>query len=287
MRLLENTDNFLGLHIVRNGDRISIDQIDMFNRVLASFGMSDCYGVDSPILKGIVSPNIENTDNVFQDKFSRLIGCLMYIMLGSRPDICFAACYFSRFQNCANQELFNYLLRVLRYLKNTKDFKLTYHCFNLASTLEAFVDADWASDTVDRRSVSGFVLKVFGNVISWSSKKQNCVALSSTEAEYIALCPAVTEVLFVKQLLLDLDISFEQPPVIYEDNQSCIKIAKSFQNLKRTKHIDVRLHFIKDEIRKGNFSLNYIPSDQQLADVLTKPLSSANFLSFVKELGLE
>lgn len=149
-----------------------------------------------------------------------------------------------------------------------------------------YTDADWANDTVDRKSISGYCFKIFNNLISWSSKKQTFVTLSSTESEFVAVCNASCELLYIKNLLSDFEINIQLPVCLFEDNQSTIKLLQNFENNKRCKHIDVKLHFVLDLVNSNVLKLEYIPTDNQLADVFTKALSSEKFCKFVKMLNL-
>lgn len=154
--------------------------------------------------------------------------------------------------------------------------------------MSAFVDADFANSQTDRKSLTGFVIKTFGNVVFWRTKKQQTVSLSSAEAEYIALSSCITECIFVVQLLKDI-FKFKEESVfpinVFEDNQSCIKMASTLET-KRTKHIDVRHHFIKDLVNKKEINLNYIPSNEQIADICTKALCRIKFEYFRSKLNV-
>lgn len=152
--------------------------------------------------------------------------------------------------------------------------------------LEFLRDVDWAADSISRRSTSGYVFKLYGCTICWSSKRQPSVALSSTEAEYVALSHAVSEACWLKFLLNDLILQKEFSIIIYEDNQSTIKVCKNPEFHKRLKHVDIRYHFVRDKIKEHNISMIYINRVNQLADFLTKPLSQVNFLNFCMEFGL-
>lgn len=137
--------------------------------------------------------------------------------------------------------------------------KMVYHKHENVEPLAGWVDADWAGDIVDRKSTSGFVFKVFGNTVNWMSRKQSTVALSSTEAEYMALADAICEEKWIRGVLKEIGIEFDTPTTIYEDNQSCMKAAES-QGCKRMKHIDVKYYFIQDVISKREVQLKYIPT---------------------------
>lgn len=152
----------------------------------------------------------------------------MYVMLSVRPDICYPVGYLWRFQQQPTVEHWQALKRIVRYLQGTKKLMLQFKRNPTSSPLVGYVDADWASDTEDRKSVSGYLFHVFGSTVTWCSKKQTTVATSSSEAEYIALSAAVAESLWLQGILEDLQES-TKPVTLYEDNRSCICMAKNLE----------------------------------------------------------
>lgn len=140
-----------------------------------------------------------------------------------------------------------------------------------------FSDADWAGDTNDRKSTSGYVFMLSGGAVSWSSKKQKCVALSTAEAEYIALSSAAQESIWLRQLLTELGKSLEMPTVLFEDNKSSIAMTRNPQFHGRAKHIDIKHHFIREQVSRGKVQLEYCPTAEMTADILTKALSREKF----------
>jgi len=152
--------------------------------------------------------------------------------------------------------------RILRYLSHTKDMKLKLGDVNdqCNKRLIGFVDADWGGDPDDRKSNTGYLFKYLGAPISWSSKKQTLVTLSSTEAEYIALCEAGKEALWLSQVLKDFNEHVTELPVIYEDNQSCIKMIQSEKSCHQTKHIATKYHFIRDLYKQNDIAVKYCSS---------------------------
>lgn len=282
--LTSNKIIFLGLEIEKVKDELYISQKNLIEKVLDLFLMTDCKPSkipSEPKLNLLVGDTADETL-----PYKELIGCLMYIMLGSRPDLCFSVTYFSQFQNCFNKSHWIHLKRVLRYLKSTKNYVLKYkRSGNTDMVIKAYVDADFAYNINDRKSISGFLLNLNDNLIFWKSKKQATVALSSCEAEYVALSNCVTECIFIKQLLenlLDFNI---KPIVIYEDNMSCIKVSTTLET-KRSKHIDIRHHFVRDCIENNTIVLKYIPTDSQVADMMTKALPCVKFENFRKSLNV-
>lgn len=195
---------FLGLKILKENNRIYIHQKDFVSKILKRFNMFDCKELSLPMPPKL---NLKKCDtHEFKYPYKELVGSLMYLMLGSRPDICFAISYLSQFQNCYGKEHWKYLKQVLNYLKGTLDFGIVFTQSNKEELhLNAFVDASFAYD-YDRKSTSGYLLKLNNNVILWSSKKQSVVALSSTESEYIALSLCARECLFCKNLLSDIKV---------------------------------------------------------------------------------
>jgi hypothetical protein len=176
---------------------------------------------------------------------------------------------------------------MLRYLKATSDQRLVFQRGTPGGTvLHGFVDADWASDVNDCKSTSGFVFMLGGTAVSWSSKKQTSVALSSTEAEYIAAAHATKEVIWLRRLLIELGLDLDSPTVLHVDNQSAIAIARNPEFHDRTKHIEVRHHFLRHKVEGEEIRLEYTPTDEQTADVLTKGLVCDKHERFSKAMGL-
>lgn len=224
---------------------------------------------------------------MFTDKpYRELIGCLMYLMVTSRPDICVAVNYFAGFQCGASEQHWVHLKRILRYLRGTSDFKLVYGCENSAEVLEAFTDADWGNDPNDRRSVSGFVIKLHGSTVTWATRKQSSVALSSTEAELMALCQGSCELMWAMNLLDSIGVAVPKPVMIYGDNQSCISVTVEPRKHKRMKHIEIQHFFVRELIERGRVQLKYLQSGDQVADLMTKGLAQIRFRKLRDMLGV-
>lgn len=221
---------------------------------------------------------------MFESAISRV--CLTYAAISTRPDLSAATNYFSRFQSCYNDDHYTHAKRILRYIQGTIDMKLVYRKYENVEPLTGYVDSDWASDRNNRKSISGFVFKVFGNTVSWASRKQSTVALSSTEAEYMALAEAICEEKWIRNLLQELGVECKKPTKIYEDNQSCIAIAEASHENKRMKHVDVKYNFIRDVILNHEVQLEYIPTTEQTADIMTKGLDRILFTKHRANLNL-
>ena len=207
------------------------------------------------------------------------VGSLMWLAGQTRPDLAFAVGVLARFMGDPGREHWENMKRVLRYVKGTADAKLVYTAKgdkgDGVCRVEAFCDADWASDVDGRRSTTGYVVLVNGNAVAWSSKKQPTVALSTAEAEYMAMSAVTEELCWLRQFLTELGLRVELPMLLQTDNQTAQKLSAGEASSQRTKHIDIRHHFIRDEVSKEVLEVKWIPTDEQLADMLTKSLGPA------------
>jgi hypothetical protein len=209
----------------------------------------------------------------------------MYAMLGTGPDIAFSVSVVSRYASNPTQVHMKAVKRIFRYLRGTIDLQLVYK--GPIDTLKGYSDADWAGDLDTRRSTSGYAFNVGSAVISWSAKRQATVALSSCEAEYKAQTEATKEAIWLQSLISQL--THEEPcaTVIFCDNQGAIALAKNPQFHARTKHIEIQHHFVREKVNEGKVRLEYMPTDKQVADGLTKALPKDQFTTFRRALGLE
>ncbi|XP_055622459.1 uncharacterized protein LOC129766024 [Toxorhynchites rutilus septentrionalis] len=208
----------------------------------------------------------------------------MYLMLCVRPDVCFPVGYLGRFQQNPTTQHWRALKHVVRYVEGTRGMTLLFRREESSVPLVGYADADWASDVTDRKSVSGYLFKVFGCPVSWCSKKQQTVATSSSEAEYVALSLAATKAIWLNGVLEDLQEA-SAPVTIYEDNRGCICMAKNLE-MKRTKHIEVKHHFLRDHVASGSLKIEPTKTEDQIADIFTKPLESTRFKVLRSNLGL-
>ncbi|KAL1448410.1 hypothetical protein WDU94_012392 [Cyamophila willieti] len=208
----------------------------------------------------------------------------MYISLGSRPDITYAVSFLSRYLDKPNRKVWTGAKRVLRYLQHTKRMAIVYKQSN-DKRLVAFSDSDWAQDSKDGKSVSGGIVFFCGNPVMWLSKKQTCVTLSSTEAEYVAAALISTEIISLKSICKDL-INEDIETVLCMDNQGAMKISMNYENSRRSKHIDIKYHFIKDCVHQNAFSLQYVDTSRNTADILTKSLTRYVFESHTERMNL-
>jgi hypothetical protein len=233
--------------------------------------------VDFEINDGVSKP-------VDKTMYQSMVGSLLYLALVSRPDISYAVGLMSRFSHDPNAAHLTGVKRIGRYLKGTPDYGLIYS--EDKNELKGYSDADWGGCRDSRRSTSGNIFMFSGAAISWSSKRQTVVALSSAEAEYRALTPAAQEAIWLRGLSADLEMPCSDPMIIYEDNKSAICIAENTLVSAKTKHIQIREHFIRDCVQSKLIALVHCPTDQMIADILTKPLSRVKFEVLRKAMGV-
>lgn len=288
MKDLGYVTDYLGVTIKQNLDTgvTELSQRKYLENVLERFGMDDCKPMSTPMDQNINLKMFQNDSRVDEniEKLCRqIIGCLMYAVSGTRPDLCFSVSLLSRYQKCANDMLLSALKRVLRYIKYTLEYKLVYKCTD--NVLEGYCDADWGGDLHDRRSTTGYLFKFSDCLISWSSKKQASVSLSSTESEYVAISMAACEACWLINMLNDFKIVNVCPVPIYCDNQSAISVACT-DSVKRLKHVDIRYHFIKELIKNERLCLKYIKTSDQPADMLTKSLNKDLIARFLGICGV-
>lgn len=290
MKDLGLVKNYLGININQDlkGGVIKINQINYLKRVLERFNMQESKSVSTPMdPKFKVTNSDSRSDQNLETKCRSLIGCLMYAMIGSRPDICAAISFLSRFQGQPSEVLWDSLKRVLRYINGTLNLNLVYKKSDVSNEITGYCDADWGGDPQDRKSTTGYMFTVYGACVSWATRKQGSVALSSCEAEYVALSQATSEGCWIRSILLDLNVIDSGVPIhMYCDNQSAIKVAKNPENHKRLKHVDIRWHFVRDKVANGILKLSHISGNEQTADIFTKPLNKQLFVKFRNNLNL-
>ena len=267
---LSEPKKFMGLNITYNMEDgyLQLDQTSYAEQLLCRFGMKDSKPVATPLdHTKLTRSDVASTDFPYREA----VGSIMYLVLGTRPDLGFAIGYLSRFQETPDEEHATAIKRVLRYIRGTTEYQLHYHRNDSQPPLKGFVDSDWASDIVDRKSTSGFLFKVYGNLVQWSSRKQPLVALSTTESEYVAACTATQEATWFIKILEHMQVPLTLPISLMEDNQGCIFVAKNSET-KRSKHIDTKWHFLRECVNEKKIILEYVPTQFQEADLLTKPL---------------
>ena len=259
---------FLGLEVVQSDDGIFVSQKKYVGEILDRFQMKMCNPVTTPTeygLKLLKNPEGRKVDSTF---YKQIVGSLMYLT-ATRPDIMYAVSLISRFMECPTEIHLLAAKRILRYLQGTRDFGLFYKRSE-KSNLFGFTDSDYAGDPDDRKSTSGYAFMFGTGAVSWSSKKQPIVTLSSTEAEFVAATACACQAIWLRRILEELQFKQEGATTIYCDNSSAIKLSKNPVLHGRSKHIDVKFHFLRDLTKEGVIDLIHCRSEDQVADIFTK-----------------
>ena len=273
MKDLGRLSYFLGIEFEQNENSVTMSQKRYISKVLERFEMTDCKPKSTPSEQKLECNDTSPADS---KTYREAVGSLIYAMTCTRPDICWIVTKLSQHLSKPLQSHWVAVKHVLRYLKGTLNKKLCYKKCEDGLKLIGYSDADWASSIEDRRSTSGycFSLAKNGPPISWKSRKQPTVALSSCEAEYIALAAAVQEGTYLSYWLNGMMVETEKKPepvLIFEDNQGTIALSHNPVGRQRSKHIDVRYHFIRSMLTEGKISVQYCPTSEMVADLMTKP----------------
>ena len=265
---------FLGMKIQldKTGD-IWIGQPAYAESLLQKFGMSEAKPVSTPVDTSIkFIQATEDEKCIDQQVYQSAIGSLLYLSVATRPDITFAVSNMARFSSKPTTQHWTGVKRIMRYLQGTINHGILYTKLSSRECI-GFSDADWAGDLDNRRSTSGYLFQISGGPVSWRSKKQSSVALSTAEAEYVALASSAQEAVWMRQLTTELGSAPTDATTIFEDNQSAISMASNPQFHGRAKHISIKYHFIREKVSDGMVKLRYCPTTEMIADMLTKGLS--------------
>lgn len=291
---------YLGQRLVRDRTlkTITLSQSDLILELLEDWGLQECKTLNVPLQYNPsnlppASPNAcgDIPDDKILPSYQRLVGSLTYLAICTRPDIAYTAMALGQFNSSPTRAHLACAKGVLRYLAGTVHLSLQFpssssNCPPTLSSTCGFSDADWASDEKDRKSVSGYCFYFLDSLMSWSSRKQRTVSTSSTESEYYALTNTIKEAIWIKLFLSLTSLPSPAPFPILCDNQSTCTIANTDSISSRTKHIDVRHHFIRQHLNDGSFITKWVPTSDMTADIFTKPLLSTLFLRHRDNLGL-
>ncbi|KAK6151951.1 hypothetical protein DH2020_014586 [Rehmannia glutinosa] len=285
MSMMGELTFFLGLQVKQLKDRTFISQTKYTIDLMKKFGMEEKSSVKIPMNTSVKMDMDADGKPVDQTRYRALIGSLLYLTETSRPDINFAVGICARFQSAPKESHMTTSKRILRYLKGCQEVGLWYPKED-GFKLIGYSDSDYAGCRVDRKSTYGTCQMLKNRLVSWFSKKQNSIATSTAEARYIDAGNCCAQVLWMRQQLRDYEIEEKKEIPIMCDNTSAIAITQNPVLHSRTKHIDVRYHFIRDHVEKKDIILEYISTDKQLADIFTKPLYESRFEELKHELGL-
>lgn len=291
--------HLLGVEFIRDREKreITLTQRSYIDSVLERFRFSveGLKGRDTPFKASYIASKAQSPDvndqhlreQMEKHPYKSILGSLMYLAIWTRPDIAYTVTSLAQFSTNPGPEHWEQLKHLLRYVRKTWDYGL-----KLGGTQEiephGFADADWGSHPDHRHSITGYAyfLSKSAGAISWSSKKQPTIALSSAEAEYMALGCATQEALWLRSFLAELGLSIGNPTVIHSDNIGAIELSENDFHHQRTKHIDIRHHFIRKHVKDKEVCPEFIPTEHQTADVFTKSLPKVKHELHTKSLGL-
>jgi hypothetical protein len=295
LRDLGPTSFLLGVEVKRDRSMhtLSLCQRQYILNILDRFNLKDCNPVTTPLdpsvrLSSSMSPQSEEEKNEMSSiPYLQAVGALMYLAVATRPDIAYSVGVLARFSKNPGMQHWKAVKHLFRYLKGTLDYKLTYSANTSSPELFAtYSDADHAGNVDNGRSTSGYLVKMGGGAISWSSRLQSIVALSTTEAEYVAATAAGQEIIWLRNLLTELGYKFDSPSTLHIDSQSALAVAKNPEHHGRMKHLDLRFYWLRNEVEKGRINLVHLRTDSMPADILTKALGRVKVGEMVEMIGM-
>ncbi|KIK18519.1 hypothetical protein PISMIDRAFT_14301 [Pisolithus microcarpus 441] len=287
-RDLGDVKEYLGIQIRRKRQtrEIWLDQIPYVEKVVKRFSMENATSVRTPLPSGYIPekpPTSYQSTSQLRSRYQSVIGSLLYMALGTRPDIAYSVIRMSQYMSNPTDLHLKQALHIVRYVASTPNLCLHYH--GKEPRLYGFADSDWASNKDTRHSTTGFAMYYGNSLISWRSRKQKTIALSSTEAEYMAMCDAARQVKWLDMLFKELSFKMDKT-IVYCDNMGARFIAENPVSDGRSKHIDIQWHFVRECVEEGLFVIEYVNTTRQRADGLTKSLTWQKFEQNRSSLGL-
>mgnify|MGYP002413840545 FL=1 len=276
---------YLGIEVHQDHSGIALRQSAYAKRIVELAGLTDCHPALTPMEERLKLSRDSTTEEVDATQYRRLVGSLRYLT-HTRPDLAFSVGYVSRFMERPTSEHQQAVKRIVRYIAGTLDHGLHYPRCPGAAHFVGYSDSDHAGDIDTSKSTSGILLFLGKCLVSWQSVKQQVVALSSCEAEYIAASTACTQALWLARLLGDLLVQDTRTVQLLVDSKSALALAKNPVFHERSKHIRLRYHFIRSCVEEGSIEASYINTKDQLADLLTKPLGRVKFLELCSRIGM-
>ena len=274
----------LGIQVDRDRESrvIRLSQQKFVEEILRRFNMDQCNSVTTPIdighrlNSGQAPQSKEEEVSMVSIPYRQAVGSLMYVMVGTRPDIAVAVGAVAQHMQQPGEAHWIAVKRIFRYLKGSTNVCLSYSNHGTSSILQGFVDSDWGGSLKERRSTSGYAFIFGGGAVSWKSKKQPTVALSTTEAEYMAATQATKEAIWLRRFLQEIGLQQNGPTPIHSDSQGSIALIKNPVHHARTKHIDIQHHFVREKCESEEVEFIYCSTAEMAADVLTKGLLRVN-----------
>ncbi|XP_017431953.2 uncharacterized mitochondrial protein AtMg00810-like [Vigna angularis] len=279
---------FLGIEFTKMEGGTMMHQSRYALDLLEKYEMSDCNAASTPAEVGLRLEKEPEEEAVDPTAYRRMVGSLRYLC-NTRPDLSYSVGVISRYMECPRVSHLIAVKRILRYLKGTHSYGILLRKGEAGEEVQitSYSDADWCGDKTDRKSTAGYIFFMEGSPISWSSRKEPVVALSSCEAEYIAACEATCQATWLRSLIEGLKIELSEKRVrLMVDNKSAINLAKHPTSHGRSKHIETRFHYIREQVSNERLEIVDCRSEDQLADILTKALKGEHFLKLRKQIGM-
>ena len=296
MKDLGEAAYILGIKIYRDRSKrlIGLSQSTYIDKILKRFSMQDSKRGSLPMSHGTIlslsqcpssKVDLERMNGI---PYASVIGSIMYATICMRPDVSYALSMTSRYQQNPGEGHWIAVKNILKYLRRTKDMFLIYGGLEENLSVKCYSDASFQTDRDDSKSQSGYVFIMNRGAISWKSSKQDVVAQSTTESEYVAASEAAKEAVWMKKFIEELGVvpSIQDPLEIFCDNEGAIALAKEPRSHKRTRHIHRRFHYIRNEVERGEICIRKVHTDQNLADPFTKPLQPAKHEGHARAIGL-
>lgn len=277
---------FLGIEVIQKKDGLFICQMKYAIEVFKRFGMLESKSVNSPIMPGFKISRGDHGTTVDETCFKQLMGGSLMYLTATHPDIMFSVSLSSRYMGKPTKLHLQAAKRIMRYLKGTTDYGIMYKKGAKDGELLVFTDSDYAGDVDDRKSTSRYVFLLSSGAVSWSSKKKPIVTLSTTEAKFVGATTCASQAIWMRRVLEKLSYTHEDCTTIMCDNSSAIKLSRNPIMHGRSKHIDVRFHFLRDLTKDGKVALVHCSTGEQVADLMTKPLKLEAFKKLRKMMGV-
>ena len=294
MKDLGEASYVLGIQIIRDRKNrlLALSQASYIDKVLIRFSMQNSKKGQLPSRHGVIlskeqcPKTPQEEEDMRRVPYASAVGSLMYAMLCTRPDICYAVGIVSRFQSNPGLDHWIAVKHILKYLRRTRNYMLVYSSQDLIPT--GYTDSDFQSDKDTRKSTSGSVFTLGGGAIVWRSIKQSSTADSTMEAEYIAACEAAKEAVWLRKFFTDLEVvpNMDKPLTLYCDNSGAVANSKEPRSHKRGKHIERKYHLIREIVHRGDVAVMKIASENNITDLFTKTLPAKTFESHLEGLGL-
>ncbi len=287
-KYLGEIQHYLNIKISKDKDHTYLSQASYFTEITRKFGFNDSNPKYTPMETNFKIPELENYTNDITEYQSR-IGSVMYATTHTRPDLSFTNCYLSRYLHAPPKAAFDATKRLLQYINFTKNYGLKYSgklTHGTKLTITGYTDSDWAGNAIDRSSTGGYIFYINNNPITYRSYKQRSTAKSATEAEYITLSEATSELIWIKKILNHLQMGYHTP-TLHIDNEGARKLSLNNTITNQTKHIQTHYHFFRKYVATKQIIIKRVPTQDNVADIFTKALPGPTFTKHRNALNLQ